>query len=296
MRSSTKIRCSRRGTKAICLTSILSFLIISGCGHDRIDTEPNAPNTKKEISVCTTRATNTTTTIVNATSTSTVEKSSTTSTATSTPQTTTTAVTTSKTTPILSTTTNYINTTTTTTQGDIITTTTLVPEVTETYVVYKPSTYYVHKNTCRWNCGDAYRITDTEGIKARKCSECNPDIKIVCEYAPSVNNAGLPITETERILLCNLVGREYGSDWVPVPEKAKVVAVAMNRVRDPRFPNNIYDVLTQPYQFSGYVPCYSYTYQVTDSVIEAVNYYFAHPDEFGNWLYFEGDNTWNYFS
>lgn len=113
----------------------------------------------------------------------------------------------------------------------------------------------------------------------------------VCEI-----KSDLPITETERILLCNLVGREYGSDYVPIPEKAKVVAVVMNRVNSSLFPNTIYEVLTQPYQFSGYITSDEYSYQVTDSVIEAVDYYFAHTEEFGDWLYFEGDNVWNYFS
>lgn len=106
----------------------------------------------------------------------------------------------------------------------------------------------------------------------------------------------LTITESERIMLCNLVGREYGSDYVPIPEKAKVVAVVMNRVNSPLFPNTIYEVLTQPYQFSGYIASDVYSYQVTDSVIESVDYYFSHAEEFGDWLNFEGDGSWNYFS
>lgn len=106
----------------------------------------------------------------------------------------------------------------------------------------------------------------------------------------------LPITELERVMLCNLVGREYGSDYVPIPEKAKVVAVVMNRVNSSLFPNTIYEVLTQPYQFSGYIASDEYSYQVTDSVIEAVDYYFAHTEEFGEWLYFEGNGYLNYFS
>lgn len=106
----------------------------------------------------------------------------------------------------------------------------------------------------------------------------------------------LPITESERVMLCNLVGREYGSDYVPTAEKAKVVAVVMNRVNSPLFPNTICEVLTQPYQFPGYLVSYEYSYQVTDSVIEAVDYYFAHTEEFGDWLNFEGDGYWNYFS
>lgn len=106
----------------------------------------------------------------------------------------------------------------------------------------------------------------------------------------------LPITESERVMLCNLVGREYGSDYVPIPEKAKVVAVVMNRVNSPLFPNTIYEVLTQPYQFSGYIASDVYSYQVTDSVIESVDYYFSHTEEFGEWMFFEGNGSWNYFS
>lgn len=105
----------------------------------------------------------------------------------------------------------------------------------------------------------------------------------------------LPITESERIMLCNLVGREYGADWISVYDKACVVAVVMNRVNSPSFPNNIYDVLTQPHQFEGYLPNTYYTSKVTKSCIESVNYYFNHRSEFGGWLYYSGDGRRNYF-
>ena len=109
----------------------------------------------------------------------------------------------------------------------------------------------------------------------------------------------LPITEDERILLCNLVGREYGQDYIPTYENAKVVAVVMNRVRagsDAGFADTIYGVLTQPYQFSGYYVSYEYTWQVTDDVIAAVDYYFTYPEEFSNDIYyFYGDGYYNYF-
>ena len=109
----------------------------------------------------------------------------------------------------------------------------------------------------------------------------------------------LPITEDERILLCNLVGRAYGQDYIPTYEKAKVVAVVMNRVRagsDAGFADTIYGVLTQPYQFSGYYVSYEYTWQVTDDVIAAVDYYFTYPEEFSSDIYyFYGDGYYNYF-
>lgn len=159
------------------------------------------------------------------------------------------------------------------------------PIITEPYIVYKPSTKYVHKNSCRWNTGDAVTITDTNGIEARKCTECNPDIEIINEYVepePSIDDYGL--TEDEITLLRKIVSYEYGSDWVPVYEKAKVVNGVMNRVYDSRFPDTIYGVLTQSGQFPGF---YVYgTYYISDSIIAAVDYYFAHPNEFDN------SNSW----
>ena len=159
------------------------------------------------------------------------------------------------------------------------------PIITEPYIIYKPSTKYIHRNSCRWNTGDAVVIADTNGIEARRCNECNPNIEIVNEYVepePSIDDYGL--TEDEITLLRKIVSYEYGSDWVPVYEKAKVVNGVMNRVYDSRFPNTIYDVLTQSGQFPGF---YVYgTYYISDSIIEAVDYYFAHTDEFDN------SNSW----
>lgn len=107
----------------------------------------------------------------------------------------------------------------------------------------------------------------------------------------------LPISESERILLCNLVGREYNGYYVPLAEKAKVVAVVMNRVNSPLFPNSIREVLNQKGQFPGYLSDTSYSSAVTESVIQSVYYYFSHVSEFStSILSYEGDGTWNYFS
>ena len=40
------------------------------------------------------------------------------------------------------------------------------------------------------------------------------------------------VSEEERIYLINVVTSEYGSDYVPLYEKAKVVAVVMNRLHN----------------------------------------------------------------
>ena len=109
-------------------------------------------------------------------------------------------------------------------------------------------------------------------------------------------------TESERILLVNLVAREYGADWISVEEKAKVVAVVMNRVNSPQFPNNIWDVIHQSGQFEDcYTSCWGlsdtyYSYQVTDSVVQAVDYYFNNTWTFdSNIMYYYGDGRYNYF-
>lgn len=127
---------------------------------------------------------------------------------------------------------------------------------------------------------DNSNITETSGF--------------VIDGTPS-NDECTDVSNWEYTLLVNLVAREYGSDYVPTKEKAKVVATVMNRVNDSAFPNTIYDVITQPNQFEGYLPTDTYTYQVTDDCIAAVNYYFEHTDEFGDYKFFYGDSVWNYF-
>ena len=108
------------------------------------------------------------------------------------------------------------------------------------------------------------------------------------------------VSESDYILLCNAVGHEYGSYWVSVQEKAKVVEVIMNRVNSSRFPDTIYGVLTERYQFSGawgYVNLGCFSKEVTQSVKDSVIYYFEHPDEYTHgYTGFHGDGYWNYFS
>lgn len=177
------------------------------------------------------------------------------------------------------------------------------------YFVYKPSTYYVHKNTCRWVDSTCYEITSTDSIKSRKCSECDPDIEIVSEYvAPTPvvsNSSGLTslnyITDAERIMLCNVVGGEYGSDWVSLYDKACVVAVVMNRYYDGGWQgagraNTISNVLTAPGQFAVHYANTTYNSNVTQSCKDAVEYYFENQSLFPHYISFWGDGTCNHFS
>ena len=66
----------------------------------------------------------------------------------------------------------------------------------------------------------------------------------------------------------------------------------MQRVYDYRFPNTVYEVLTQEGQFSGYWPGCIYP---SAASYEAVDYYFNHSYEFDLSNSWWGDGNQNYF-
>lgn len=168
---------------------------------------------------------------------------------------------------------------------------------TEEYVVYKPSTHYLHRSTCHWVDETCEQTFDTVGLRCRKCSECNPDMEIIDLYEEPINTTG--ISDYDKQLLAEITCHEYGSSWVSTAEKAKIVAGVMNRVYSASYPSTVYGVLMQDGQFHGswdgghgYWPgCIT----PTDDCWAAVDYYFAHQSEFGSWTSWYGDGTWNYF-
>ena len=109
----------------------------------------------------------------------------------------------------------------------------------------------------------------------------------------------LPITDEEYVLLCNAVAHEAGCNWISTEDKAKVVEVIMNRASSPKFPNTIYGVITQPYQFSGsstYANLNTYSSHVTQSVKDAVTLYFMENGSFTQgYIGFWGDGYSNHF-
>lgn len=105
-----------------------------------------------------------------------------------------------------------------------------------------------------------------------------------------VVNAG--IDDYSYQLLAEIVEHEAGADYIDLYDKAHVVAATMNRVYDSRFPNTVYDVLTQPGQYTGYWPG---TVSPRASAYAAVDYYFTHPNEFDNSNSWYGDGWTNYF-
>ena len=107
------------------------------------------------------------------------------------------------------------------------------------------------------------------------------------------------ITTEDYILLCNCVAHEAGSDWYSDWEKAKVVEVIFNRMWSSAFPDTIYEVITQPNQFTGsagYANLNGYSYEVTGLCCDGVDLYLSNPDLFNEgYLFFYGNNYVNYF-
>ena len=78
------------------------------------------------------------------------------------------------------------------------------------------------------------------------------------------------VSKGDFVQLCNLLGREYGADYIPVQEKAAVIQTVMNRVMSPNFPNTVQGVIEQPGQYEGFLSRGYYSDKVTESVRLAV--------------------------
>ena len=113
----------------------------------------------------------------------------------------------------------------------------------------------------------------------------------------------ITISRRDYILLCNCVGWEYGSYYVPLYERSLVCEVIFNRINSPRFPSDLYSVITQRYQFSGSGNYADADHFVKDGGSQAVQdavctyLYNMNSDTYYNegYLFFSGDGYWNYF-
>ena len=165
------------------------------------------------------------------------------------------------------------------------------------YIVYKPSTHYIHKSTCHWVDATCYEIENTENIECRKCSECNPNIEIVNPY---VSNVTAPsVSDYDYTLLCKIVASEYGG-MPDVYERAKIVASVMNMVNDSRWPSSVEGVLDQtcaPWGFNKYSDYFCGGSIHYSAMADAVDYYLNNPDTFAGWTCNQwwGDGKYNHF-
>lgn len=228
----------------------------------------------------------------------------------------TTSVTKTLTTTRTSTTTTSTSTTTSTTTTSTTSTTTTTAEPTTTTVITteaqeeatseeiyieEPVEEYVEVDTY-----EAEEFTETTEASVEYVEESAPCVEeeIQVEYAPGeypegyVFSSGYVKGSDDYIRLCNTVGAEYGFDYVSIQEKAKVAAVVINRVNSASFPNTVYGVLTQKYQFNTSYASTYYFSSVTESVKQAVDWYLdiGYWDSNYSWmLFYSGDGRWNYF-
>ena len=118
------------------------------------------------------------------------------------------------------------------------------------------------------------------------------DTQYEAEYEQSYNTVA--VTDWEYTLLLRIVQNEYGSDWVDVYEKTKIVATVFN-IANYYYDGDIEAALDNacvPYGFDKY-----YAREISDSVYQAVDSYLSNPSAWDNWYATSwcGDGTWNYF-
>lgn len=190
-------------------------------------------------------------------------------------------------------TTTTSTTTVTTTTETTVTTTTTETEATSVSDTTKVTSTKKKKTTTETT------VTTKKKKKTSKTTakvDTTPSEETTTEAVVEEKVGKLPITQSEFIMLANLVAHEYGANWVPLKEKAKVVMTVMNRVRSSRFPNSVKKVILQKNQYC-WVPDSYYWKRTTQSCKDAVTYYFNHQSEFSTKLYFYyGDGRINHFS
>lgn len=141
-----------------------------------------------------------------------------------------------------------------------------------------------------------------------------PPANLEVDYSYTIENGlvtfsrtGTQITESEFNLLCNMIGSEYGSAFVPTWERAICVEVTMNRVYADGC--SIYSAIAN----GGYVGCgryldateffnYDQNYDrdfggtLSADIRNSVVAYFNYPEYFNEgYLFFEGHSGFNWF-
>lgn len=177
---------------------------------------------------------------------------------------------------------------TTTSNETTTTSTTTTEETTTTTTEETTTTTTTEESTTTTNTTTKKKTTTIETTTTEMTTEETTTID-------HDNYYDIPITESERIMLTNLVAHEYGANWISTAEKAKIVMVVMNRVNSKNFPNDIHKVILQKGQFCN-MPDNRYIKQVTQDCIEAVYYYYNHVNDYStNLFFYYGDGRKNYF-
>lgn len=146
---------------------------------------------------------------------------------------------------------------------------------------------------------EASEESEEEAESEAEPDETEPAEESENEASEEKASSAITVTEEEYIMICNVVGHEYGANWISEYDKALVVEVIMNRVFSSKFPNTVYEVLMQKGQFPGLsrlIHLGRFSKQVTPSVKAAVDLYLSHPEKFQHgYLFYSGDGHRNYF-
>lgn len=99
----------------------------------------------------------------------------------------------------------------------------------------------------------ARTVKAPEAVKVQPlvCIETLPEVKeaLVIEEAPGPTEEPASYTDAELEMLALVIYQEAGGDACSDDTRLKVGTVVMNRVADSRFPDSIYEVLTQEQQY-----------------------------------------------
>lgn len=105
-----------------------------------------------------------------------------------------------------------------------------------------------------------------------------------------------PISESDYILIANVVSHEAGSSWISTYNRSQIVAAIMNRVADSRFPDTVDGVVHQQGQMFD-VPYYRVDYSGIgyEPIDEAISMYFSGEYDYGSITSWYGTGTENIF-
>ena len=159
------------------------------------------------------------------------------------------------------------------------------PIVTEEYVVYKPSSHYAHRSTCRWNSGDAYRCDNFADLEVRLCTECNPEIGEQLEYVePEPEPVEVPTADKDSMTYVKHFTRgtyyAYGGERYGGSGRYLYDCSCGNG-------NDIKGSIASSYLYNNYG--YNYNGERTKVYLEVVGYpnmsgyYYCDDSDAGNW-------------
>lgn len=165
--------------------------------------------------------------------------------------------------------------------------------IVEEFLVYKPSTHYAHRSTCRWAKDDAYRCDDFSNIEIKICSECKPEISEYIPYVPQANKIDYNLSDYEYNLLCQLIANEAG--FGSLVERAKIVGAVMNGCK--RWNKSVTTFIYSACVPYGFKPGKEYYYDVVraSDMGDAIEYYFTYGEsgfyDSGYWV--NGADSWS---